>query len=132
MKIIILDDSLTVQMILESLLEDLGVDEHEIFTFDDGQLALDFIQENSADIIFSDVNMPKMHGRVFVKKALEVNPLYVSILFVISADSEKKDLVEMKKSGAHRFIQKPINSEKFSHYIIPELLKIRAKDALND
>lgn len=132
MKIIILDDSLTVQMILESLLEDLGVDEHEIYTFDDGNLALEFIENEGANIIFSDVNMPKMHGREFVKKVLNINPLFVSTLFVISADNEKSDLVEMKQAGAHRFIQKPIDSNIFSHFIVPELLKIRAQEALID
>ena len=130
MKIVILDDSPTVQMIIESLLEDLGVDENEVNTFDNGFHALEFIEEEGADIIFSDVNMPKMSGSEFVKEVLKLNPLYVSILFVISADTDKTDLIKMKEAGAHRYIKKPIASQRFSHYIIPELLKIRAKESL--
>ena len=132
MKIIILDDSPTVQMILESLLEDLGVDEDEMHLFEDGHEALNFIKDSGADIIFSDVNMPKMHGSEFVKKVLAFNPLLVSSLFVISADNEIVDLKKMKKSGAHRYIKKPIDSHLFSHFIVPELLKIRAREALDD
>ena len=128
MKIIILDDSLTVQMILESFLEDLGVQENELFTFDDGHDALKFIEERGADLIFSDVNMPKMSGSTFVKKILEIRPDLVSALFVISADNEKKDLHKMKKVGARRFIKKPIESKTFTHFIFPEIVKLRARE----
>lgn len=40
MKIIILDDSFTVRMIIESFLEDLGVREDEIHSFENGFDAL--------------------------------------------------------------------------------------------
>lgn len=45
MKIIVLDDSATIQMIIEALLEDMGAKKEEIFLFSNGVKALDFIKK---------------------------------------------------------------------------------------
>jgi len=123
MKIVILDDSLTIRMIIEAYLEDIGVEEDYIFSFGKGVEALDFIKENGADIIFTDIEMPGMNGYEFVKNILEINPLFVNSLFVVSGNDDKKAIRKMKLIGAHRFIKKPIEISYFNHFIIPEIKK---------
>ncbi len=130
MKIIILDDSLTVRIILESFLEDLGVRDDEMHSFEYGQDALDFIDSNGADLVFSDINMPKMSGQEFALALFVKYERLRSSFFSISGDESRSSYREMKESGVHRFLKKPINFEHFNHFVRPEILKLRAMEEL--
>lgn len=125
MKIVILDDSLTVRMIIESFLEDFGVEDDEMFSFDNGHDAIGFIKENGVDIVFTDINMPKMDGYEFAKLAFEAQPSIQSSFFAISGDESPESYMNMKKVGVQRFLKKPINDAHFRHFVLPEILKRR-------
>ena len=128
MKIIILDDSMTIRMILEAYLEDLGVNEDEIFSFENGVDALIFISKNGADIVFSDINMPQMSGYRFAKEVFKILPELKSSFFAISGDENRESFMKMKDNGVHRFLKKPINTEYFRHFVQPEILKRRGNE----
>lgn len=127
MRIVVLDDSKTVLLTMQVLLEDLGVQSDNIFLFEDGYQALSYIEQNGADIIFSDINMPGMNGFEFVEKLLEVSHKFVSVLFVVSGDDTGHSVAQMKKVGGKRFIRKPINSKHFNHFVLPEINKIKMR-----
>ena len=128
MKIIILDDSLTIRMIIESLLEELGVDEDEIYSFDEGSKALEFIVQNGADIVFSDINMPNMSGFEFAKLLFAKIPELQRRFFAISGSESRKAYQDMKAVGVHHFMKKPIKAGYFRHFILPEIIKIKMKN----
>ena len=123
MKIVILDDSFTVRMIIEAYLEDLGMNDDEIFSFEDGYSALDFIEKNGADLVFSDINMPKMSGYEFASILFSKYDYPKNSFFAISGDENRESFKKMKQSGAHRFLKKPINWKHFRHFVYPEILK---------
>ncbi len=128
MKIVILDDSMTVRLIISSLLEDLDVKESEIYTFENGYTALDFIKTDGADIIFSDINMPYMDGYEFATLVFDILPNLKSSFFAVSGDETRESFLKMKQSGVHRFVKKPINMEYFKHFVYPEIKKLRKLD----
>ena len=130
MRIIILDDSFTVRMIIESFLEDLGVKENEIHSFDNGFDALSYIENNGVDIIFCDINMPKMNGYEFASSLFEKRKDLQSSFFAISGDENKESYRKMKKAGVHRFLKKPIDSEHFNHFIQHIINKHRIQEEL--
>ncbi len=132
MKIVVLDDSITIRMIIESFLEDLGATDDEIFLFENGYKALDFIRDNGADIVFSDINMPDMSGSEFAELLFDVMPELKSSFFAISGDESHETYLKMKKSGVHRFLKKPINSDYFRHFVLPEILKRRIPIEIGD
>ena len=125
MKIIILDDSMTVRMIIESFLEDFGVEDDEMFSFENGHEAVEFIKNNTVDIVFTDINMPKMDGYEFAKLVFENKPDLKSSFFAISGDESPESYSNMKKIGVHRFLKKPIDNTHFKHFVLPEILKRR-------
>jgi len=125
MKIIILDDSMTVRIILESYLEDLGIDDDEMFSFENGNDAVKFIEENGADIIFSDINMPIMNGFEFARIIFAQLPELKKRFFAISGDESRESYLKMKQYGVHHFLKKPINSAHFKHFILPIITKQR-------
>ena len=127
MNIIVLDDSLTIQLTISAMLEDLGVDEDDIHLFKDGREALDYIARDGADIIFTDIQMPGMTGYEFVQQLIAISEHYVPKLFVISGDDDGECTKRMKGIGARRFIPKPISLERFNHFVKPELEKYHLK-----
>ena len=132
MKIVVLDDSMTIRMIVESFLEDLGVNEEEIFLFENGYEALDFIKTNGADIVFSDINMPYMDGYEFAELVFKVIPTLKSSFFAISGEESRESYSKMKKSGVRRFLKKPISVENFKHFVLPEIKKRAHLERVND
>lgn len=129
MKIIVLDDSMTIRMIVESFLEDIGVKDDEIFLFENGYEALDFIKINGADLVFSDINMPYMDGYEFASLVFGVIPDLKNSFFAISGDESRESYLNMKKGGVHRFLKKPINAEHFKHFVEPIVLRCQMEES---
>ena len=125
MKIIILDDSYTVRMIIESFLEDLGIQEDEMFSFENGHDALKFIEEKGADIVFSDINMPVMDGYQFAFSLFKIRKDLQNAFFAISGDETRESYRRMKMLGVHRFLKKPIDAEHFNHFLAHKIQKLR-------
>ena len=128
MKIVVLDDSKTVLLTINALLEELGVEDESIFLFSDGHEALNYIEKHGADIIFSDINMPGMDGFEFVSRLLDLSQRFISTLFIVSADENYRDISQMKTIGAKRFIRKPINTKHFNHFVAPEIAKYKERN----
>ncbi|MDA7817416.1 response regulator [Sulfurimonas sp.] len=124
MNIIIVDDSKTIRMILESHLEDLGVADDNIYSFESGFDALKFIYQNGADLVFTDINMPILDGYEFVQMLYIRFPHLKNAMFAISGDETKESYIKMREFGVRRFLKKPINVEHFIHFIKPEIEKI--------
>ena len=132
MKIVILDDSITIRVIIESFLEEMGVLEDELYLFENGYEALDFIKRNGADIIFSDIQMPYMDGFEFAELVFKVLPKLQNSFFAISGDESRESYMKMKNNGVHRFLKKPINGTHFRHFVLPEILKRATARKVND
>jgi CheY-like chemotaxis protein len=120
---VVLDDSLVIRMTIEAFLEDLGVDEEHIYSFDDGNKALEFIKKNENVLIFSDINMPKMNGIMFTDELLKISNNFIASLFIVSGEESSEGLIAVKDAGAKRFIKKPIDKRQFVHFVKPEIEK---------
>ena len=124
MNIVILDASVTARTKIEDLLLEMGVPSSDIYAFEDGAEALDFIREDGADLIFSALEMPTMDGVSFTDLLLREYPLLVSKLFIVSSAKNSDQFAEVKEVGAKRFINKPIDEEYFRHFVAHEINKI--------
>jgi FixJ family two-component response regulator/HPt (histidine-containing phosphotransfer) domain-containing protein len=100
--IFIVDDEESILEILETYILDL---DFEVITFTSAQEALNSLNDNSPDVILSDISMPGMDGIEFVKKVREVN-LQVSFIMV-SGQITKDRILELLKYDVFGFIEKP-------------------------
>ncbi|MBN2442920.1 MAG: response regulator [Spirochaetales bacterium] len=107
--ILIVDDSKTARMIIKRCLEIAGYTNIVFFEAEDGISALEFLKENTVDIIFTDLKMPKMDGKTFVLK-LKCNE-YTKQIPVIVITSMGNTFIDEQliTSGAHTVIQKPLS-----------------------
>jgi len=122
-KILLVDDSRTDRMIIQSMLR-----EYQVLSANDGVEAMQTIDENSdIDIMILDLNMPNMDG-FQVLEALKSNQANKGIRTIILTNyDEQESEIKGLKLGAVDYIRKPVNMDslKARIEIHVELLRIQ-------
>lgn len=133
MKIAIVDDSTSVRMMINICLDELNVNEDDIFEFSSAQDALKDFQSNFYDLIFCDLHMPEMNGDELVEEIFNyVSHLKSSRIIMISGEEDPNYKTNLKKLGVHQFIKKPINPTSFSHHVKPFIARLQEKTNPSD
>ncbi|MEQ8676691.1 MAG: response regulator [Aggregatilineales bacterium] len=92
----------------------LELDHYNVLTAQDGQEALDILQNTDTplpDLIVSDIMMPHMDGLQFLEEVRKVQD-WVRIPFIfLTARGEKGDVQRGKKMGVDDYIIKPFDPE---------------------
>lgn len=106
-KVLIIEDEITFCTILKNYLETLGL---EIYTADNGQLAIEMLTEEriNPDIILCDLNMPVMDGEAFMRELVARN-IDIPVI-VITATTDFTQLDRMFRLGAKDALLKPIKN----------------------
>ena len=78
-------------------------------TAENGQMALDLIQQNSFDVILLDIMMPGISGIDVLKILRESYDTSDLPIIMVTAKSESEDLVDALKLGANDYVTKPLN-----------------------
>lgn len=101
-RILIIDDERSIRSAMRDLLE---MEKHQIEEAQDGEEALDLLQQSHFDLAFCDIKMPKMDGMEVLSKA---RSLGLDTQFImISAHGTIDAAVDATKKGAFDFIAKP-------------------------
>ncbi|MEQ8751990.1 MAG: response regulator [Coleofasciculus sp. G1-WW12-02] len=104
-KILAVDDDITVQIILQELLESEG---HEVLLAEDGEAALLKTKKLQPDLIICDWMMPKLDG-LEVCRRIKADPQLATIFLILLTIREHvADRVQGLDSGADDFLSKPI------------------------
>lgn len=109
MKVLIIDDSKAMRMILGKILSDIGC---SVLEAGNGREALQCIaSEGKPDLALVDWNMPEVNGLEFIQ-AVRKNPDYASIaLMMITTESEISNVEAARKAGVNEYVIKPFNTE---------------------
>jgi two-component system chemotaxis response regulator CheY len=110
MRVILVDDSRAMRMILRRIVGQLGF---EITEAEDGQAALESItnSENVPDLALIDWNMPRMNGLELVS-ALRDDPRTRDMtLVMVTTEGEQSQIVRALAAGAHEYVIKPFTSD---------------------
>ncbi len=96
MKILIVDDSITIRRIITNALKTIGFP--ETIEAVDGKDALDKLTGGNVDFIITDWNMPQMNGLDFIKE-VRANPIYSSLpILMITTHGSEQDVIEALKA----------------------------------
>jgi len=82
----------------------------------DGKEGLEKFQNESFDIVITDILMPHMDGKEMARRIREINPSQAII--VMSAHEESSYLMELIEIGIDKFIQKPPNLNRLAQCIL--------------
>src|SRR5688572_28435918 len=120
-KILIVDDEAHIRMLIEETLEELEDEDVEFLTAENGEIALEIIQEEIPKLVFLDVMMPKLNGMEVcrsVKKELGVQNVFIVL---VTAKGQELDRQRGQEVGADVYMTKPFD---------PEVLLKKAKEVL--
>jgi two-component system chemotaxis response regulator CheY len=107
--ILIVDDSVSIR---KSVAFVLGQENYTIVEAVDGLDGLKKAEENSCQLVITDINMPNMNGIEFIK-ALRNTAAYKFIpIIALTTESQGSKMQEGKEAGATGWIVKPFTSEK--------------------
>jgi DNA-binding NtrC family response regulator len=108
-KIFIVDDEID---IVDILCEELDLEGYETIRAFDGEEAFQLAQEQTPDLIISDINMPKVDGLAMIEK---LNQLGLKIPLILATGySDTQKIRQPWKLGAFDIIEKSVDFEKLS------------------
>ena len=106
MTILVVDDSVTMLMSLETTLTMNGF---QVETAKDGQLALDKLKGGiKPNLILTDINMPNMGGLELIGKVRALPGFRFTPILTLTTESETSKRSEGKRLGATGWLVKPI------------------------
>jgi two-component system, chemotaxis family, chemotaxis protein CheY len=119
MRILIVDDSKAMRMMVRRVLGQMGLRDAAFEEAENGRVALDAITADPPDLVLSDWNMPEMTG-IELLRALNENGLEVPFGFVTS-ESTGEMREQAILAGSRFMIAKPFTPDSFAEAINPVL-----------
>ena len=119
MKIMIVDDSAAMRMIVKQTLRQAGFEGHDISEVEDGAKALAAIKAGSPDLVLSDWHVPKLSGIELLEK-LAADGLKVKFGFVTTTATPDMR-TRATSAGAQFLISKPFTPESFKKALGPHI-----------
>lgn len=109
MKILIVDDSRTMRLVLRRMLAELGHD--DVIEAAHGGEGLERMTDDLPELALVDWNMPVMGGLDFVKAVREQRAYDKVKLMVVTSESSPRIVYEALKAGADEYAMKPITGD---------------------
>lgn len=107
-RILAVDDSRSMRRMVSYALRSGGFD---VLEAEDGKQAFELAQQESVELVLTDINMPHMDGFTLIEKLRELPDYrFVPILTLTTESSEEKK-ARGKAAGATGWIVKPFNPE---------------------
>lgn len=116
LKILLIEDDTIEVMKLNRAIKKLQV-AHSLIEASNGEQALTILKEGAIipDIIFLDLNMPRINGIDFLKILKEDEVLRYLPVIILTTSSNRKDVLECYKQGVAGYILKPL---KYDDYVL--------------
>lgn len=120
-RVLVVDDMLTMRKIVSKHVKELGLT--DITEADDGANAWPKLEEALTSgkpfgLVLSDWNMPKLSGLDFLKKC-RADARFKDLPFMlITAESEKSQVMDAIKSGVSNYIVKPFTGDQLKEKVL--------------
>ena len=119
MKVLIVDDSSTMRMLVKRTLRMAGFTDLKLVEAENGIEALDVVASESPDLVLSDWNMPEMDGLEFL---IELRESGSDVQFgFVTTESTIDMRQKARKAGAQFLIAKPFTPDSFGQALRPVL-----------
>ena len=107
-QILIIDDSLSIRELVKETLES---ENFSVNTAENGEQGLKLANENSYDLIISDINMPIMNGIEFTIQVRKLAQYQFTPILILTTEHDVKKKMQGKQAGATGWLVKPIVAE---------------------
>jgi two-component system chemotaxis response regulator CheY len=112
--ILTIDDSATMRELLLAALSEMGF---RVVQAVDGAAALETLKVHKADIIITDVNMPRLDGLAFIEELRKDKNNRATPVLVLTTETDPSLKDRARKAGATGWIVKPFDPAKLADAI---------------
>jgi len=113
--VLFVDDSVSVRKVAERALKQLGV---EVTLANDGVDALEKLRGGRFDLVFTDLEMPRMHGYELIRELRFLPAYHAMPVIVVTSRSGKKHRDEAHAVGASEYLTKPFTSRSLASALL--------------
>lgn len=106
MKILVVDDSKSIRMLVAECLKSLG---HEVANAENGAECLQYVAENAVDLILMDVEMPNLNGVEATKAIREIKKADWFPIIFLTTHSDDDSFANGILAGGDAYLLKPLN-----------------------
>jgi len=117
-KVLLVEDNLVNQLVAKELLMSMKA---EVVIADNGQRALDSLDEQSFDIVLMDIQMPIMDGLTATKKIRKQEKYLNLPIIAMTAHAREEDKQRSLAAGMNLHIAKPVTAQLLSTSILQAL-----------
>jgi two-component system chemotaxis response regulator CheY len=116
MRLLVVDDFMTMRRVLRSLLHEMGLD--DVDEAADGAAALARLGAEPVDVVITDIEMPTMNGFDLLASIKNDPALKHLPVLMVTAEARKDEIVRAVQAGAAGYLVKP-----FSRAVLEERLR---------
>lgn len=128
-QILVAEDNPTNQRVIVGILERAG---HRVQVVDNGEQALDILENERFDIIIMDLNMPELGGLDAARAYRFIDPEAMQVpIVMLSADVTSEAMKECEDAGIDAFLPKPVEARKLLDTIANLVTKRGAEPSLS-
>ncbi|HMG23527.1 MAG TPA: Hpt domain-containing protein, partial [Kofleriaceae bacterium] len=113
--VLFVDDSVSVRKVAERALKQLGV---EVTLANDGVDALEKLRGGRFDLVFTDLEMPRMHGYELIRELRFLPAYHAMPVVVVTSRSGKKHRDEAHAVGASEYLTKPFTARSLASALL--------------
>jgi DNA-binding NarL/FixJ family response regulator len=107
-KILLVDDEPGLRQSVEAYLEDSG---YTVLTAGDAKTGWEILQQQSPDLVISDVMMPQVDGYEFLKQMRDDPRFTTTPVIFLTARGMKSDRISGYQSGCDAYLSKPFDPD---------------------
>jgi two-component system chemotaxis response regulator CheY len=109
MRVLVIDDSRAMRMIIRTILAEIG---HEAVESANGQEGLDALSDKGPfDVALVDWNMPILNGYEFVRAARANSGNDAMKIMMVTTEVEMSQVTRALEAGANEYLMKPFTRE---------------------
>ena len=112
LRILLIEDDEIEVLKFNRALKKLG-QKHEVIPAKNGEEALQIINEDAPELIFLDLNMPKMSGLEFLKVLKDDDKMKFIPVMILSTSRNLNDVLESYRLGIAGYITKPLHFDEY-------------------
>jgi two-component system, chemotaxis family, chemotaxis protein CheY len=127
-RLMIVDDSPVMRSFIRRVVQISGFPIQEIHEATDGLDALEQLQRSPADLVLTDINMPRMDGEELIRAIKTDSRLCDIPIIVVSTDATQHRVESLLHLGARGYLAKPFPPERLSELLeglLPQRIEVK-------
>ena len=117
MKILIVDDSMTMRRIIRTTLIGIGYD--AFAEAENGRDAMKVLNEEEIGLVITDWNMPIMNGLKLVENIRAAEGAFKDVpVLMVTTNATSGDVVQALKAGVDNYVTKPMTKDQLKEKIL--------------